>query len=127
MNGVVYDRKSGKLGVRRGKWIQEKESYDTSYVVDIFDPINWQVIETVPDGVVPGVQYDWKSLPDDDPRVQMWKLFDIIEGGHADWEYHGHPEDDGIMVEEATVNNRQEVFELVRKVFGHKKSYGRIA
>lgn len=125
MKGVVYDRKSGKLGVRRSTWTQEKDSFDTNEVVDIFDPINWQVIETVPGHG--GKEYDWKNLPDDDPRVQLWKLFDIIEGGHADWEYSGQPEGDGIFVEEAYVNNRYEVFELIRRAFGIKKSYSRIA
>jgi len=125
MTTVVYDRKSGKLGVRRSKWITEKDSYDTNYVVDIFDPVSWRVLETVPGHG--GTEYDWHNLPNDDPRVQLWKLFDIIEGGDADWEYSGHPENDGIMVEEAYVNNRYEVFELVRKAFGHKKKYGRVA
>jgi len=121
---VVYDRKSGKLGVRRSKWITEKDKYDTSQVVDIFDPVNWQVLETVPGHG--GTEYDWRDLPDDDPRVQLWKLFDIFEGGHADWEYSGHHDGEGIEVEEALVNNRYEVFEMVRRVFV-KKRYSRIA
>ncbi len=87
-----------------------------NYVIDLLDPVNFSRIETVASS---GPTYNWYSLPKTDPRVQYMKLFDIIEGGIADWEYNGHHDGvDGIVVEEAIIENPHEVFELIRKIFG---------
>lgn len=83
--------------------------------MDVLDPINFNEIETVRG--FGEKEHDWYPLPRDDPRVQFWTLFEIIEGGDADWYYNGYHENDGICVEEAFIENKHEVFEQVRKIF----------
>ena len=87
-------------------------------MVDLLDPVNFSRTETVPTS---GSTYNWHNLPKTDPRVQYIALFDIIEGGIADWYYSGYSEGDGICVDEAFIENAHQVFELIRKIFAYEK------
>lgn len=111
---IVFDRKKGVIGVKRLANKKEEKEFGTNYVVDILDPINFRQIETV--AGVSNPDYDWHGLPRKDPRVQFWKLFNIIAG--ADWCYSGYSDGDGIQVDEATIENQHEVFESIRELFG---------
>lgn len=115
MIGVVFDRKSGVLGYRRLATKAEEKEMGCNYVIDLLDPVNFKRIETVASS---GPTYNWHELPKTDPRVQYMALFDVIEGGIADWYYSGYSEGDGICVDEAFIENAHEVFERIRKIFG---------
>ena len=114
-NQIVFDRKKGLIGLKRLAGKNEEKEFGTNYVVDVLDPINFNRIETV--RAFGGSEHNWYPLPRDDPRVRFWNLFDIIEGGDADWYYNGYHNGDGIFVEEAFIENKHEIFEQVRKLF----------
>jgi len=110
---LVFDRKNGLLGVRRLAYKREEKEFNTNYVVDILDPINFKRIKTVKGFHNP--EYNWHSLPRNDPRVQFWKLFCIIDS--ANWYYDGYSDGDGVQINEAYIENQHEIFEQIRKIF----------
>lgn len=114
-HSVVFDRKRGLLGMKRTANKNEEKEFGANYVVDVLDPISFKKSKTV---VHIGPDYDWHTLPREDPRVQFIKLFDVIAS--ANWDYSGYSEDDGIVVEEAFIENEHEVFEQVREIFANK-------
>jgi hypothetical protein len=120
MRKVVFCRKTGLIGVKRTAYKNEEKEFGVNYVVDILDPVDLDTKLRTVKGFGEK-ENDWHVLSSSDPRVQFIGLFDVFEGGHADWYYDGHHDGDGIQVEEALVENRHEVFELVRKIFAHEK------
>ena len=110
---LVFDRKSGKLGIKKKATEKQQKEMGCNYVVDVIDPINFKVICT---GPLVGTDYDWHGLPSTDPRVRYRKMFDIIY--EADWYFSGYQEGDGIVVEEYFIENQYDVFEAIRKIFG---------
>ena len=114
---VVFDRKNGHIGIRRSATKKEISEHSVNYMVDILDPDNLLHV----DKTVPGFgeeTYDWCSLPKKDPRTQLIMLFDIIEDRSVTkWFFSGWEKNEEFEVEEAYVENRHEVFELVRKLF----------
>ena len=114
-NRIVFDRKKGLIGLKRLAGKKEEKELGTNYVVDVLDPIDFNKIETVRG--FGDEEHDWYRLPRDDPRVQFWELFSVIEGGDADWYYSIAGIGDNAEVDEAYIENKHEVFELVRKLF----------
>jgi len=110
---LVYDRKKGLFGVKRLISGEKQKEMGSNYMVTLLDPVNFKELEDVK---LNSNDYDWHKLPKDDPRVQYWKLMDIIHT--ADWFYSGWTENEDIVVEEAYLNEPHSVFELVRKIFG---------
>ena len=106
---VIFDRKTGVVGIKRLATKKEEKEFGGNYVVDILDPINFHTTKTVQ---LVSPDYDWLALPKEDPRVRFIKLFDAIYG--ADW-YYGIPEH--CEVDEAYIENPHDVFEQIRKIF----------
>lgn len=115
---VMFDRKKGLLGIRRMAWKNEEKELGVNKVVDIVDPIEFNKGQTM--RAFGDAEYDWHSLPCDDPRVQYISLFDVIEGGEADWYYGIQSGNDNTCVDEAYIENPHEVFRQIRRIFGYK-------
>lgn len=107
---VVFNKDTGELGIRRT--IQDKD-WPSNYAVFILDPITLE--ET---GEKQHANSPWRDLPPDDPRVTFVELFDIFEGGHADW-YVNHCE--ACEPDEMYIENRAEVWELFKNNILDKK------
>lgn len=119
---VMYNRKTGELGLRmclgeRGfkdkNWGDGTEEWNSNYAIFPMDPVmfTWDSKNRV------HTTTDWIRLPETDPRVQYVTLFDVIEGGLADWKYDTSHED--CIVEYAHIENPHEVFQLIRKIFSN--------
>lgn len=117
---VVWNRKTGELGLKRyldnkgfkdKNWGDGTEEWGSNYAVFILDPVlfTWESKNRVQSST------DWRPLPKTDPRVQFMALFQAIDG--ADWLHTGFAEDEGIVVEEARIENPHEVFRLIKEIF----------
>ena len=118
MEGIVFDRETGRIGNRRLLRNSKKErEWGSNYEVAILDPITLdetgEKVHTT-DG-------KWKRLPDDDLRVIFIKLFQAIYD--ADWNIgascmnsrcDGHE----TAVDEHDITNQHKVFSIIRKLFG---------
>jgi len=113
MKNVVFDRKNGHVGIKRLATQKEEKTFFCNYVVDVLDPVMFGVTTTVT--AISGNEYDWQSLPINDPRVQYVNLFDVIES--ADWYHHTTAHDESAIVDEAYIENTHEVFDRIRKIF----------
>lgn len=113
MKEIVFDRKQGLIGIRRLAVKNEEKEHSCNYVIDILEPISMARVEKT----VSSTGFDWQPLPKTDPRTQFIKLFDILEGGEADWDYSIRSGDEQASIEEAYIQNRHAVFELIRKLF----------
>lgn len=114
---LVFDRRTGALGVKRHATEKEEKELKCNYVVDRIDSFSLRKLDVPTE---PGVlsERDWIALPHNDPRQQYWDVLQIIEG--ADWYYSGYHDGDGIQVEEAYLEDPHKVFEQIRKVFQSK-------
>lgn len=115
---VVFCRKKGTLGVRRLANKDEENKFKTNYVVDILDPVSFEQLETVKGFSDP--EHDWHELKSRDPRAQFYHLFRVIEEGDADWVHEIQGSGEDATVEYSYIENRHEVFELIRKIFTPK-------
>lgn len=112
---LVFDRKKGLLGVMKNIQGEKEKEMGGNYMVTIIDPVSFEDIKDVKSHTN---EYDWHELPKTDPRVQFWKLMDVLE--NADWYINGYPDGpDDIQVEEHYLETipAHQVFEQVRKIF----------
>lgn len=124
MKDIVFDRKTGAVGVKRLSTKKEKEQFHTNYVVDILDPIYLTLLSTPTERaylrLIEGLaepEHDWMGLPHTDARYQFYNLFDILEGGTADWEIEVNAGDHAYEINGQSVNNPHLVFKLIKGLF----------
>ena len=119
-NEVMYNHKTGELGLKvclgdsgfkDTRWGDGTKEWNSNYALFPMDPVEftWDWRNRV------HTSNDWRKLPKTDPRVQYVALFDVIQGGLADWSYELSDED--VTVEDASIENPHEVFRLIRKIF----------
>ena len=109
---LVYDRSSGKLGVKKfiGNQRELMDEIGSNHMVTLLDPITFKELD---ENV--RLTNDWRDVPEDDPRLAYWKLFDIIYD--ADWYFNGYETGDEFFVDEFCITNEHQVFNQIRKIF----------
>lgn len=104
---VVFHEKTGELGIHKYVGLEDK-SWGGNHAVYLLDPVTLQETgerkHTTP--------HPWRELPMTDPRVLFITLFNIFEGGFADW--HVTHTEENCETDELYIRNRAEVFEIFR-------------